>query len=312
MDIHKNARSCPASRALLVERVRDHGWTVQAAALAAGISRRRASEWIRRDRMNEGLKDRSSRPRRCRAVTGRRRRAEVVALRQMRLTCRQIAQTVGLSCATVARIVARVGLSRLAAIDAPAPPRRYQWDNPGDLVHLDIKKLGRIVGGVGHRITGKRGRRRGAGWEFVHVCIDDASRLAYAEVLCAQDQHAVVGFLRRAIRWFANHGIPIKRVMTDNGGGYISRKFRAFCAARGLRQIRIRPYTPRTNGKAERLIQTLLREWAYRFSYPSSARRMAMLTDYLHFYNHHRAHSALGYNPPISRLVGNNLLRRDN
>ncbi len=312
MDIHKNARSCPASRALLVQRVVAEGWSAAAAARAAGISRRRCYEWLRRHRRGgvAALNDRSSRPNRCRRITPPKVRSLVVMLRRERLTCRQIGQAVGLSCATVARIVGRAGLSRLSSLEPRPAPRRYEWSRPGDLLHIDVKKLGRIDG-IGHRITGDRRHRPRAGWEFVHVCIDDASRLTYVEVLSNERQRTAIAFLRRAVRWFVKRGVLVRRLLTDNGNAYRSRLFAAACQELGIKHIRTRPYTPRTNGKAERMIQTLLREWAYRFAYATSDHRRRLLPSYLHFYNNHRAHSALGYNPPISRLAVNNLMRLD-
>jgi transposase InsO family protein len=313
MDIHKNARSCPASRVLLIERVLVEEWSVVAAARAAGISRRRAYEWLRRYRVGgrEALNDRRSRPHRCRRITPPNVQSLVVTLRRKRLTCRQIAGAVGLSCATVARIVGRAGLSRLSSLEAPTPPRRYEWSRPGDLLHIDVKKLGRIDG-IGHRISGDRRHRPGAGWEFAHVCVDDASRLTYVEVLGSERKGTAIGFLRRAVRWFAKRGVIVRRLLTDNGNAYRSYLFASACHELRIKHIRTRPYTPRTNGKAERMIQTLLREWAYRFAYSTSDQRRRMLPSYLHFYNNHRAHSALGYNPPISRLPVNNVMRLDN
>ena len=314
MDIHKNARSCPASRALLVERVVVERSSVAAAARAAGISRRRAYEWLRRHRMGgvEALNDRRSRPHRCRRITPLNLRVLIVELRRTeRLTCRQIGAAVGLSCATVARVLGHAGLSRLSSLDPPPAPRRYEWAHPGDLLHIDVKKLGRIEG-VGHRITGDRRHRPRAGWEFAHVCIDDASRLTYVEVLSSERKRTAIGFLHRAVRWFAKCGVVVRRLLTDNGNAYRSHLFAATCRRLRIKHLRTKPYTPRTNGKAERMIQTLLREWAYRFAYPSSDHRRRFLPSYLHFYNNHRAHSALGYNPPISRLAVNNLMRLDN
>jgi len=192
----------------------------------------------------------------------------------------------------------------------PRPaPCRYEWSRPGDLLHIDVKKLGRIEG-VGHRITGVRKRPR-AGWEFAHVCIDDASRVTYVEMLANERKQTSIGFLRRAVAWFAKRGVITCRLLTDNGTAYRSALFAAACHQLGIKHIRTRPYTPRTNGKAERMIQTLLREWAYRFAYQSSYDRRRVLPSYLHFYNHHRAHSALRYNPPISRLAVNNVMRLD-
>jgi transposase InsO family protein len=193
----------------------------------------------------------------------------------------------------------------------PAPVQRYEHAAPGDMLHLDTKRLGRIEDGPGHRITGDRRRRRHAGWEWMHLAVDDHSRTAYAEILPADDGPAAAAFLRRAERWFAEYKVTIIRSLTDNGGSYRSRVFAATADELGIRRKRTRPYTPRTNGKAERLIQTLLRECIYRFSYASSEQRQEHLSRYMHFYNYHRAHTSLNMNPPISRLIGNNVLRRD-
>ena len=223
----------------------------------------------------------------------------------------EIAVRLGLSPATVARILRSEGLSRLKSLEPTEPPRRYEKQHPGELVHLDIKKLGRIRG-VGHRITRDKSRRaRGVGWDFVHVAIDDASRLAYVEILPDERQGSAVEFLERAVAWYAQHGIQIQRLMTDNGSCYVSKRFAATRQRLGLRHSFTRPYRPRTHGKAERLIQTLLREWAYRFAYHSSIQRQCWLTRYLHFYNWHRQHQALNRHPPASRLplAVNNVLR---
>ena len=313
MDVHKNARSCPASRALLVERVSIEGWSVADAAEAIGVSSRTGWKWLSRYRAEGvvGLRDRSSRPQRIRRI-GKRVFQRIVDLRRSRLTCRRIARLVGRSRATVARAVGTVGLSRLRYLEPVVPVQRYERSRPGELLHIDIKKLGRI-GRVGHRITGRRqGPHLGSGWEYAYVCVDDASRIAYAEVLRDQGRATACAFLRRTVAWFEKLGVSAERVMTDNGGCFISRMFRTSCGALGLRHIRTRPYTPRTNGKVERLIQTLIREWAYALPYPKSRQRTLMLPSYLHFYNHHRAHSALSDQPPISRLVMNNLVRHNN
>jgi transposase InsO family protein len=209
----------------------------------------------------------------------------------------------------VARVVGRHGLSRLRNLEPQVPVRRYQRARAGELLHVDIKRLARIEG-IGHRITGRRETiKRGVGYEYVHLCVDDATRLTYAEVLPCETWRSVIWFMGRALCWFAAHGILAERVMTDNGPCYLSHAFRSFCRAAGIRHLRTRPYTPRTNGKAERMVQTLLREWAYRFPFRSSAKRTSLLMPYLHFYNHHRAHRSLGERPPISRL--NNVLRPD-
>jgi transposase InsO family protein len=223
----------------------------------------------------------------------------------------EIAARLRMSPATVARILRRAGLSRLRSLEPPEPPRRYEKQHPGELVHLDIKKLGKIRG-VGHRITGKRQHgNRGIGWDYVHVAIDDRSRLAYVEILPDERQGSAAAFLKRAVAWYKRHGIEVKRVMTDNGSCYVSRLFATTRTGLGLRHSFTRPYRPRTNGKAERLIQTLLREWAYRFVYSSSSQRSRRLTRYLHFYNWHREHQALGRKPPAARLplAVNNVLR---
>ncbi|MEE8278086.1 MAG: IS481 family transposase [Thermoanaerobaculia bacterium] len=313
MDIHKNARSCPASREVLVRRVLRQGWSVPEAAEAAGLSARTAYKWLQRYKAEglSGLADRSSRPRRSPGRTPRARRRSVVALRRQRMSGAEIAAQLDLSPATVARILRRQGLSRLKSLEPTEPPRRYEKKHPGELLHLDIKKLGRIRG-VGHRMTGNRQHRsRGIGWDFVHICIDDASRLAYVEVLSDERQNTSAGFLERAVAWFARHGIQAQRILTDNGSCYRSKLFAKTCRHLALRHSFTRPYRPRTNGKAERLIQTLLREWAYRFVYHSSIQRQRCLNRYLHFYNCHRQHQALNRLPPASRLPStvNNVLR---
>ena len=308
MDVHKNARSCPASRDLLVKRILEYGWSLRRAAEAAGLSERRGREWLRRGERDELLVDRSSRPQRTHSID-RSTRHLIVKLRRNRMTVRRIAAIAGVSVSSVARICGAAGLSRLSNLDPPPVPRRYERERAGELLHMDMKRLGRFDA-VGHRIT--RTRSRGGprcGWEFAHVVTDDASRLCYAEILPDQHQSAAIDFLRRAVAWFAKLGVTSECVMTDNGSAYVSHEFAAVCRTLGLRHIRIRPYTPRTNGKVERFIQTLLREWAYRFRYRSSAERERWLAPYLHFYNVHRAHSSLAYNPPISRLDRNNVLR---
>ena len=310
MNVHKNARSCPASRALLVERVERQGWTTAAAAEAIGISARRAREWIRRARANEPLSDRSSRPGRIARIDATT-RERVIDLRRQRLTLVAIAELTKISVSSVARICRANGMNRLQLIDVEPPPiQRYEREQPGELLHLDIKKLGRFEA-VGHRITGTKTFGKGGGWEYVHVAIDDFSRVTYAEIHSDEQATTVVGFLQRAVAWFALRGVTVQRVLTDNGSAYVSKHFRQACSALGITPKRTRPYTPRTNGKAERMIQTLIREWAYRFAYRNSDERRSWLLPYLHFYNAHRRHSALGYNPPFSRLERNNLLTFD-
>jgi transposase InsO family protein len=310
MDVHKNARTTPHSRALIAQRVAA-GEPAAAVARALGLCDRTVHKWAAR--AAEGplaLEDRSCRPRRSPRAISAGLMVEIERLRQRRWTGAAIAEAVGLSRATVARTLTQLGLARLAAVDAALPGRRYEWERPGQLLHVDIKKLGRIDG-LGHRITGDRRRRaRGIGWEFVHVCLDDCSRLAYAEVLPDERSVTVAGFLRRALTWFARRGVQAQRVLSDNGSAYRSRLVAATCEALELRHRFTRPYTPRTNGKAERFIQTLLREWAYAVAYLTSAHRTAALGRWLHYYNWHRPHSALNRQPPISRVVARDDLLR--
>ncbi|HTO75537.1 MAG TPA: IS481 family transposase, partial [Thermoanaerobaculia bacterium] len=303
MELHNNARSCPASRALLVRRMLD-GMPASRAAEAAGVSRRTAFKWKRRFREGgeAALLDRSSRPILVARQTHPARVEQVLRLRRRRDTGPQIARRLGLSTATVARILARHGLSRLQSLQPKEPVIRYQRDRPGELLHVDIKKLGRI-GRVGHRIHGDRTTRvRGIGWEFVHVAIDDASRLAYVEVLPNERSPSSTAFLRRSVAWFQSRGVHVEAVMSDNGSCYVSRKFEATCQKLHLRHLRTRPYRPRTNGKAERFIQTLLREWAYKRPYSTSAQRTDRLPRYLGYYNLRRPHAALNKRTPAQRL----------
>jgi len=311
MDIHKNARSCPASRALLVRRVLEEGRSMKQAAEALGLSERRGYAWLARARAEglSGLRDRRSRPRRIARRTPAHQVRRLVALRRRRWTGAAIALRLGLPRSTVARILQRQGLGRLGHVRPPEPPRRYEHAHPGELLHLDVKRFGKIEG-VGHRITGDPSRRsRGVGYEYAHVCVDDASRLAYVEILADEKREAVSGFLQRAVRWLRSHGVKARRILTDNAKAYRSHLFSASCQQLDLRHSWTRPYRPQTNGKAERFIQTLQREWAYRFAFHSSSQRSALLPHYLHFYNHHRQHQALSGLPPISRLPGlNNLM----
>lgn len=304
MNIHRLARTTPAGRALLVERVQRLGWSVEEAALALSISVRRAYAWLARFKAEglRGLEDRSSAPRRKPGKTPASREAMVLELRALRFSVQRIANTLSLPKSTVARVLARHGKSRLPPLQPPPPVLRYEWKRPGDLIHLDVKKLGRIER-LGHRMTGdRRDTKRGAGWEYVHVCIDDASRLAYVEVLPDEKGLTTVGFLRRATAWLAERGIKVRRVMSDNGSNYVSKVFASACKRLRQRHLRTRPYTPRTNGKAERLIQTLLREWAYAQPYEHSRLRTAALRKYLRYYNEHRPHGSLNSMPPISRI----------
>jgi transposase InsO family protein len=290
---------------LLVRRVIEQGWSVEEAAAAAGLSRRSAFKWLRRYREQgeAGLGDRSSRPHGTPRATPLEWQQQILELRQTRMTGARIAAQLQRPRSTVALILKRAGLARLKSPQPVEPVRRYQRERPGELVHLDVKKLGRIAGLIGHRITGDRARCvRGAGWEYVHVAIDDASRLAYVEVLRDERGTTSVGFLRRASAWFQRLGVHVERIMTDNGSGYRSRRFAAICAALQLRHLRTRPYRPCTNGKAERFIQTLLREWAYAMPYRSSTLRIRALRPWLRYYNRERPHGSLGAQPPVSRL----------
>ena len=304
MNIHENARLTPQGRLLLVQRVTDHGWTVAAAAGAAGLSERQAYRWLARYRAGgtAALIDRSSAPKDCRHEVPAARVAEIERWRRQRLSGPAIARQLAMPVSTVGGRLRRLGLGTLAALEPKPPVVRYQRERPGELLHIDTKKLGRIAA-VGHRVTGdRRDTRRGAGWEVVHVCIDDASRLAYGEVLPDERKASAVPFLERAVGWFARHGVTVERVMTDNGSAYRSRHWRHACGALALRHIRTKPYTPRTNGKAERFTQTSLREWAYARPFATSHERTAALTPWLDHYNTARPHTALAHPAPATRL----------
>jgi transposase InsO family protein len=287
-----------------------------AVATAMGVCLSTVRKWVKRYRQEglAGLLDRSSRPHRSPNGTPAAIAERIGELRRQRWTGAQIAAEVGVSKATVSRILQRLGLNRLKSLEPAAPIIRYNRQRPGELLHLDTKKLGRI-GAVGHRITGRRtgiiNRHRGIGWEFLHVCIDDASRLAYTEILADERKESAVAFLCRALAWFARHAITVERVMTDNGNCYKSHLFRGACEAAGIRHLRTKPYTPRTNGKAERFIQSALREWVYATAYHSSDQRTAEMSHWLHRYNWHRPHAGLKAKPPISqlRLADHNLMR---
>lgn len=316
MDVHQNARLTPAGREVMVRRVVEGGQTPKALSAAVGVCPRTVRKWVGRYREEgiAGLRDRSSRPHRLRKPTPPEIVARIEALRRQRWTGAQIAGETGVSKATVSRILRRLGLNRLKALEPAEPVRRYERDQPGELIHIDIKKLGKI-GSVGHRITGRRtgivNRHLGIGWEFVHVCIDDASRIAFSRVMRDERKESAVAFLKAAVAYYASLGVKIERVMTDNGSCYRSRAFARACKRLALRHIFTKPYTPKTNGKAERFIQTSLREWAYARAYNTSNERTAQLPIWLHRYNWHRPHASLGAEPPISRLglPGNNLLR---
>ena len=315
MNIHKNARTTPYSRAEIVRRVMLLGETPRAVATALGVSQRTVAKWLARYRAEgrAGLDDRSSRPHATPNAIPTDVIEQIIALRRRRITGKQIAATLALSSATVSRVLRKARLSRMRDLDPPEPVRRYERAHPGELIHIDIKKLGRFER-VGHRITGDRhgqSNSRGIGWEFVHVCIDDASRIAFSQVLPDEKKESAVAFLHAAIAYYKGLGVTVTRVMTDNGSCYKSFAFRDACKALGLRHIRTRPYTPKTNGKAERFIQTSLREWAYARAYPTSEHRKQALDPWLHNYNWHRPHGSLQSRPPISRLAQpmNNLLK---
>ena len=301
MKLHRNAKTTPQMRRLLVQRV-THGWTHRAVAEALGISVRTVAKWVRRARRGDALTDGSSRPRRQPRRLAAPVEAAIVALRRTRATAWQISAALQMPRSTVTRVLARVGLNRVALLEPVGPVQRYEWPHVGDLLHLDLKRLARVVG-VGHRMHGNRRRRsKGAGWEFLHIAIDDATRLTYAEVLAADDAPACAAFLQRTLAWFRRRGVRIRRVLTDNALAYRARGMRAVCQRWAVRQRFTRPYRPQTNGKAERFIQTLLREWAYRTPYRSSACRTAALRPYLRFYNHRRPHASLGRRSPWTRF----------
>jgi transposase InsO family protein len=302
--LHRNAKTTPLMRALLVRRIRQEQWPPTEAAAAAGISVRTTYKWLRRHRLGgrPALEDASSRPHRQPRRTPSAVTARIVAARYERRTAWAIAVQLQVPRSTVAAILARAGLNRLARLTPPAPVVRYEWPRPGDLVHLDVKPLGRIAG-VGHRIHGdRRARVHGIGWEYVHVAVDDHSRVAYVEVLPDQTGATTSAFLQRTVAWFARRGIRITRALTDNGSNYRSHRFHAVAARQGVRLKRSRPYRPQTNGKAERFIQTLLREWAYARAYSTSLRRTRALKPWLRAYNTVRPHAALGYRPPCCRF----------
>lgn len=305
MNAHKNARTTPFGRAVMVRRVLQEGWTVAAAAAAFDVSIRTVHKWLARFRSEgrAGLENRSSAPHLVANKLPAPWLAMITRLRRdYRMTGEEIAVRLRLPRSTVASHLRRLGLGRLVALEPSEPARRYNRARAGELIHLDVKKLARFRR-IGHRITGdRRHGSDGAGWEFVHVAVDDASRLAYVEVLPDEKRHSVTAFLVRALRWFKRQGIRVERVMTDNGPGYVSKLFQKACRMLRLRHIRTRPYTPKTNGKAERFIQTLLREWAYALPYRSSDTRAAHLPRWLRHYNHERPHASLARQPPIAWL----------
>jgi transposase InsO family protein len=318
MEVHARAPLSPIGRRRVVDRVLVGGWSVAAAAEAAGVTERTVYRWLSRFRREGavGLVDRRSVPGHIPHKTPADRVQAICQLRHLRLTAAQIAERLVMPPSTVSAVLLREGLGKRSRLAPPEPPNRYERAAPGELIHIDVKKLPRIVGGAGHRVTGRLGAhvpptktdaagvRRGViGSEAVHVAVDDFSRLAYVEVLNDEKASTSIGFLRRAIAFFAEHGIAVQRVMTDNGSPYISRAHALACHQLAIRHLRTRPYRPRTNGKAERFIQTLQRTWAYSRSYSSSAERTAALSAWLHHYNYIRPHGSLSHKPPGSRLT---------
>ena len=309
MNSHKNARLTFEGRKLLIERIAVLG--LVAAAQACGISARTARKWQQRFEGQglDGLYDRSSRPRRTRSTIGAELAQRVERLRRARMPMRAISAQVGRSVATVSRFLAGRGLSSLKALEPRVPVLRYEREAPGELLHMDTKKLGRIVR-PGHRVTGDpRDSVTGAGWEFAHVAIDDHSRAGFVQMHSDERKGSAVEFLKAAVAHYAALGVKIERLITDNGSAYRSQIFNKTCQALGIRHTFTRPYRPQTNGKAERFIQTCLREWAYGRIWATSEERTAWLPAFLSYYNARRPHSALGYKPPASRLAGNNLLQ---
>lgn len=304
MKAHKNARTTVHSRQILLERI-GQGLPAWQVAQDLGISRQTVQKWLARARSEGplGLLERSSKPAHSPTALALGKRERLSALRVQRLTAAQIAQRLSLPRSTVARHLKRLGMGKLPSLHPPPPVVRYEREHPGELVHIDTKKLGRFRRS-GHRVTGNRHQcSEGAGWDFLHVCVDDASRLAYVEIYPDERRYTATRFLIHALRFYAEHGVQVQRVMTDNGPAYLSRPFAKVCRWLDLQHKRTRPYTPRTNGKAERFIQTLLRQWAYQRAYPNSGLRNAALPAWVHQYNHHRPHASLGNQPPISRLL---------
>jgi len=315
MDTHKNAALTPKGRELMVRAAMDGGLTKAAAARQFHTTAKTVGKWVKRFQEEgvDGLRDRSSRPLSSPDKTPAATCAAIEALRRQRYTGKQIAAEVGVSPATVSRVLRRMGLNKLSALEPAEPIRRYEREHPGELIHIDIKKLGKF-NQVGHRITGDRkgqSNSRGVGWEFLHVCIDDASRVAFSKIMKTERGRCAVTFLKAAVAYYKSLGITVLRVMTDNGSCYRSKAFARACRRLKLKHIRTKPYTPRTNGKAERFIQTSLREWAYARAYLNSRQRAHELPIFMHRYNWHRPHASIGHKPPISRLAltENNLLR---
>jgi transposase InsO family protein len=312
MNTHKNASLTPKGREAMVRSVVEGGLGKADAAYQFNITPKTVAKWVARFRAEgvDGLRDRSSRPLSLPSQTPEATCTAIETLRRQRHTGKQIAAEVGVSAATVSRILRRLGLNRIRDLEPAEPDRRYEREKPGEIIHLDIKKLGRFDK-VGHRITGDRtgqSNSRGVGWEFVHVCIDDHSRVAFSQILPDEKADSAVPFLKAAVAYYKSLGVTVTRVMTDNGSCYKAFAFRDACRDLGIKHIRTKPYTPRTNGKAERFIQTALREWAYAQAYPTSERRAEQLPIWLHKYNWHRPHGGIELKTPVSRLG----LSRDN
>jgi transposase InsO family protein/transposase len=317
MNLHANAALSLNRRRQLCRRVVDERWTLTKAAEAAEVSVRCARKWVGRYRADGelGLLDRSSAPSWIPHRTGEERVQAIAALRRLRFTGPEIAETLGMALSTVSGILTRIGMGKLGRLGLE-PAQRYERERPGELIHIDVKKLGRIERGAGHRITGRGGQQRNprkrdaagvdrstVGWEYVHIAIDDCTRLAYAEVLGDEKATTVVAFLRRAVAFFQRHGMTVQQLLTDNGSGYRSAVHALACRALGIRHLRTRAYRPQTNGKAERFIRTMLGGWAYGAIYRNSDERTGALDGWLWHYNHYRKHSALGHKPPIARLL---------
>jgi transposase InsO family protein len=303
--VHGNAKLVPSMRLLLVRRVLEERWKVGEVAAAQGVSERTVYGWLARWRAGDRrLVDRSSAPKRVPRRTSRSVEALIERLRRLRMTSTPIAAELHMAVSTVCAVLTRLGLNRRSRLEPPEPANRYCRRRPGELIHLDVKKLGRFRR-PGHRMRGgvkAGGRSVGAGWEFVHVAVDDCSRLAYVEILADERATTAIGFLERALEWFAEHAVRVERVMTDNGACYRSGAWAETCALHQLRHLRTRAYRPRTNGKAERFIQTLVREWAYAAAYQTSRQRALALPRWLDYYNQRRPHGALSHRPPASRL----------
>jgi transposase InsO family protein len=314
MNLHANAALSWSGRRRLCELVVDEGWTLVAAAAAVGVSVRCVRKWVGRYRVEgvAGLCDRSSAPRHVANRTAADRVEAIAKLRRLRFTAAEIAETLGMALSTVSGILTRIGMGKLGRLGLEQPVR-YERSRPGELIHVDVKKLGRIENGAGKRVRGggnhNRRRRRDAagkdhlltGWEYVHIAIDDHSRLAYAEVLPNEKAATAAAFLARAARFYSRYGIRVEAVLTDNGACYRGTLHALACRQLGIRHLRTRPYRPQTNGKAERFIRTVLNGWAYGAIYASSLERTTALDGWLWHYNHRRRHSALGHQPPVTR-----------